>query len=44
MMRMIHNPKVMGEFTIPGYLRVMGWLTFALMAAATVGLVATWSR
>ncbi len=41
MLIMTHNRKVMGDFTIPRYLRVMGWMTFAVMLGATVGLFAT---
>ncbi len=44
MMLMTHNPKVMGEFTVPIYLRVMGWVTLVIMAAATAGLFMTWGR
>ncbi len=35
------NPKVMGEFTLPGYLRVIGWIGAAVMFAASVGMFAT---
>ena len=37
-MRMAANPKVMGEFTLPPFLRVMGWVATAVMLAASVGL------
>ncbi len=40
-MRMAANRKVMGEFTLPPYLRVMGWVATAVMAAASVGLFST---
>ena len=42
MMLMTNNRNVMGEFTIPPYMRAMGWLTLAVMTGATVGLFATW--
>ena len=44
MMLMTTNPKVMGEFTLPGGLRFMGWLATAVMALAAIGLFATWGK
>jgi NRAMP (natural resistance-associated macrophage protein)-like metal ion transporter len=44
MMRLTHNPKVMGGFAIPNYLRIVGWITCAIMAAATIGLCVSWGR
>lgn len=42
-MRMIRNPQVMGKFSlVPKWLRVMGWLTTIVMAAATIGMLLTW--
>ena len=35
------NPRVMGEHTNPPLLRSCGWLAFAVMAAAAVGMFAT---
>ena len=35
------NPKVMGEFTLPGYVRVIGWIGAAVMFAASAGMFAT---
>lgn len=43
-MRMAANRKVMGEFTLPRYLRVMGWVATAVMAAASIGLFSTLGR
>ncbi len=37
-MRMASNRKVMGEFILPPYMRVMGWVATAVMLAASVGL------
>jgi Mn2+/Fe2+ NRAMP family transporter len=37
------NPKVMGKFTLPPYVRVIGWIGAAVMCAATVGMfVSMW--
>ncbi len=35
------NPEVMGERVNPPVLRILGWLTFAIMSAATVGMLLT---
>ena len=43
-MRMAANRKVMGEFTLPPYLRVVGWVATAVMLAASVGLFSTLGR
>jgi NRAMP (natural resistance-associated macrophage protein)-like metal ion transporter len=43
-MRMAANRKVMGEFTLPPYLRVMGWVATAVMAVASVGLFSTFGK
>ncbi|MDE2580338.1 MAG: divalent metal cation transporter [Rhodospirillales bacterium] len=32
-------PSVMGDFTLPRWLRLLGWSTAALMAAATLGML-----
>ena len=40
-MRMAMNRKVMGEFTLPPYLRVVGWIATAVMLAGSIGLFAT---
>jgi len=41
MMMMTANPKVMGQFTLPWPLRLMGWLSTAVLAAASIGLFMT---
>ncbi len=43
-MRMGANRKVMGEFTLPPYLRVVGWIATAVMAAASIGLFSTFGK
>ncbi|THD64725.1 NRAMP family divalent metal transporter [Phenylobacterium sp.] len=44
MMHLSSNPKVMGEFKLHTGLKVVGWLATAAMAAAAVGLFATWGK
>ncbi len=44
MMLMAANPRVMGEFTLPGGLKTMGWLATAVMGLAAIGLFATWGK
>jgi Mn2+/Fe2+ NRAMP family transporter len=41
-MIMASSPKVMGKFTIPGYLRVMGWIATGVMVWVCLGVFATW--
>jgi NRAMP (natural resistance-associated macrophage protein)-like metal ion transporter len=43
-MRMAANRKVMGEFTLPPYMRVMGWVATAVMLAASIGLFSSFAR
>jgi Mn2+/Fe2+ NRAMP family transporter len=43
-MLMSANPRVMGQFTLPVYLRVVGWVATAVMLAASIGLFATLGR
>jgi NRAMP (natural resistance-associated macrophage protein)-like metal ion transporter len=43
-MRMAADRKVMGEFTLPSHLRVVGWVATAVMLAASVGLFSTLGR
>jgi NRAMP (natural resistance-associated macrophage protein)-like metal ion transporter len=38
MMILTHNPKIMGKFTLPPYLRWVGWLATAVMFFASLGL------
>jgi NRAMP (natural resistance-associated macrophage protein)-like metal ion transporter len=42
MMRMTMRPDVMGEFTLPRTLWVVGWLSTAIMAAAVATMFGTW--
>jgi Mn2+/Fe2+ NRAMP family transporter len=35
--------RVMGQFTLLPWLRILGWLATAVMAAAAVGMFATWN-
>jgi Mn2+/Fe2+ NRAMP family transporter len=41
MMLLARNPKVMGPFRLPLYLRIIGWVTAAVMVLASVGMIAT---
>ncbi len=41
-MHMASSPKVMEKFTIPLYLRVVGWAATGIMFAVSVGVFATW--
>ncbi len=41
-MLMAAKPAVMGEFVLPIRLKIMGWLATAAMAAAAIGMFATW--
>jgi NRAMP (natural resistance-associated macrophage protein)-like metal ion transporter len=42
MMLVASRPRVMGAFTLPRGLSVMGWISTAVMAVAAVGMVASW--
>ncbi|MGE5539575.1 MAG: NRAMP family divalent metal transporter [Gemmatimonas sp.] len=42
MMLMAANEKVMGPLTIPPGLRIVGWASFAAMAAAVIAMFTTW--
>jgi NRAMP (natural resistance-associated macrophage protein)-like metal ion transporter len=44
MMIMTLNTKIMGQFTLPMRLKVLGWLSTAAMLAAAIGLFATWGK
>ena len=45
MMLMASNTKVMGEkFTLPTRLKIWGWIATTVMIAASIGLLATWSK
>jgi len=41
MMALSANPTIMGKFVVHGRLRVIGWLTAGVMAAAVAGMVVT---
>jgi Mn2+/Fe2+ NRAMP family transporter len=41
MMLLTARPKVMGRFTLPAPLKIVGWLATAVMAVAAVGMFAT---
>lgn len=44
MMLMASRPKVMGEFTISRYQKVVGWLSTAIMIGCAVAIFATWGQ
>ena len=41
-MHMAGSKKVMDKFTIPLYLKIVGWTATAVMFAVSVGVFATW--
>jgi Mn2+/Fe2+ NRAMP family transporter len=41
-MHMASSRKVMDRFTIPLYLRVVGWAATAVMVGVSIGVIATW--
>ena len=41
-MIMASSRKVMGKFTIPRYLQVMGWIATVVMVCVCLGVFATW--
>jgi Mn2+/Fe2+ NRAMP family transporter len=43
-MLMAVNPRVMGQFTLPLRLRVVGWIATVVMLVASIGLFATLGR
>jgi Mn2+/Fe2+ NRAMP family transporter len=42
LMLMTSKRSIMGDFTIGGWLRALGWLSTAAMAACVLGMGATW--
>ena len=44
MMLLTQNKKVMGQFTLPPYLRVCGWIATAVMLVASLGMFLTLRR
>ncbi|MDR3494433.1 MAG: divalent metal cation transporter [Ancalomicrobiaceae bacterium] len=43
MMLMSHNVRVMGDFVVPPFLRVVGWVATGVMILTAAGMFATWS-
>jgi hypothetical protein len=43
-MVMASRRKVMRQFVIGGWLKGLGWLATAVMAAAAAGMIATWGQ
>ena len=42
MMRLTMRSSIMGEFTLPRLLRVVGWLATAAMASTVIAMAVTW--
>jgi hypothetical protein len=40
-MKLATDPRVVGRFTLPPWMRVIGWITAAVMALCVVGLFGT---
>ena len=43
MMNLASNPRVMGRFTLSPWLKIVGWITAAVMALCVVGLIASFA-
>ena len=43
-MLMAARPAVMGQFVVSTRLKVMGWITAAVMALSVVGMLMTWPK
>ena len=41
MMKLASDPRVMGRFTLSSWLKIVGWITAAVMAVCVVGLIAS---
>jgi Mn2+/Fe2+ NRAMP family transporter len=41
MMHMTANPKIMGKFPVHDGLRLVGWISTGVMAAAAIAMVVT---
>ena len=41
MMNLASDPRVMGRFTLSSWLKIVGWITAAVMAVCVVGLIAS---
>lgn len=44
MMVLSSSRKVMGDFILPGGLKIVGWAATGVMLLASVGMFATWGR
>ena len=42
MMLMTSQSRIMGKIVVGGWLRILGWLATAVMAACVIGMAATW--
>jgi Mn2+/Fe2+ NRAMP family transporter len=42
-MLMASQPRVMGKFALRSWLKTLGWIATAVMAAAAIGMLATWN-
>jgi NRAMP (natural resistance-associated macrophage protein)-like metal ion transporter len=42
MMLMTAQPRIMGKFTITGWLRWLGWVSTSAMAACVIGMIVGW--
>jgi Mn2+/Fe2+ NRAMP family transporter len=42
MMVMTGEPRVMGAFTLPAWLKIIGWLSTFVMGVAVIVMFATW--
>jgi Mn2+/Fe2+ NRAMP family transporter len=42
MMLMTAQPRIMGKFTISGWLRWLGWASTLAMAACVIGMIVGW--
>ena len=42
MMLMTAQPRIMGKFTIGGWLRWLGWASTSAMAACVIGMIVGW--
>jgi Mn2+/Fe2+ NRAMP family transporter len=42
MMLLSSNPSAMRHFRLPKLLKILGWMSVLVMAAATIGMFATW--
>jgi Mn2+/Fe2+ NRAMP family transporter len=44
MMLLASRSKVMGKFTLPLYLKILGWLATSIMAVAAAGMLLTYGK